>query len=116
MYDYIFSLILIILIVVFDIFALYCIKMSKKSDFFRYITMVIILYIGIISCLYLLDHDLITGSHLNILRSMLSLCFAIILGTILFEYNFNKYSIVAIIFALLAILFSYISLKVSANI
>jgi len=112
MNTYISSILLIILIVIFDFSAFYYIKKSKQSNFIKYISIVVLLYIGIIGFLYLLDHDIIPGHHLNILRSMISLMMAIVLGTLVFEQKFNKYSILSIILASLAIMSSYISINI----
>jgi hypothetical protein len=105
------SLFIIILIVIFDICATICIKKSKENEFIKYISIVIVFYLGIIALLYILDYTLLPGNHLNILRSMLSLCFAILLGDLFYITRFNKYNIISMIFAIFAIIFSYLSLS-----
>lgn len=111
MNHYVFSILLIILIVICDMLALYFIKKAQKSDCAKYLTIVAILYLGIIACLYLLNHDILPEHHMGIVRYMVSLCVAILFGNLIYLYKLNTYSYIAIMFATLAIIFSYISIS-----
>ena len=109
-------LFLITFITIFEACGQYFIKMSKTKTTLNHKSngSIKYLYIGIISyiivCLLLYNVYNYEGlGHVNLVWSCMSIILAYTVGHCIFMEPFNEYTILAIIFACIAIYFSYLS-------